>query len=191
MALEFIISFYSFFILSAILCRLFECLVSWNGYLCMWLKMHSFSLLSFLLQRLVFGLETISTTDLYLTSLVTTYTAYFGTLCGSTLLQAQLLRLGISHSRAFWTTIVLGSLVNYIVLTSLNAVAKNTGKGERKESAHEQNIKMAMVPLWTARASRSDFLSNVHSTDSIISGRISNQLNERSHGEDQKWTIYN
>ena len=48
---------------------------------------------------------------------------YFGTLCGSTVLQAYLLQFGISKSVAFWTVIGLGALVNYVVLTSLNAVA--------------------------------------------------------------------
>jgi len=47
--------------------------------------------------------------------------SYFSTLCGSTIFQAYLLKLGISNKVAFWSTIALGSMVNYVVLTSLNA----------------------------------------------------------------------
>ena len=50
---------------------------------------------------------------------------YFGTLCGSTILQAHLLRLGLQKSVAFWSTIVLGSIVNYLVLTTLATRSKS------------------------------------------------------------------
>ncbi len=75
----------------------------------------------FLNALLVFGLDTIATRQLYLSSLAAAYTAYFGTLCGSTVLQAYLLRLGVGKSIAFWSTIALGSVVNYLVLTALAA----------------------------------------------------------------------
>lgn len=79
----------------------------------------------FLNALLVFGLDTIKTRELYLSSLATAYTAYFGTLCGSTILQAHLLRLGLQKSVAFWSTIALGSIVNYLVLTTLAARSKS------------------------------------------------------------------
>lgn len=110
---------------------------------------------------LVFGLETINTRELYLSSLASSYTAYFGTLCGSTILQAYLLQRGLSKSAAFWTTIGLGSLVNYFVLTSLNAVAKETCEGTTTDnhlstkestcSTRKNRGKMAMVPNWGRR----------------------------------------
>lgn len=84
----------------------------------------------FLNALLVFGLDTIATRQMYLSSLTAAYTAYFGTLCGSTVLQAYLLRLGVSKSIAFWSTIALGSVVNYLVLTALAA---------RSEAASCQN----------------------------------------------------
>lgn len=115
----------------------------------------------FLNAWLVFGLDTISTRELYFSSLATSYTAYFGTLCGSTILQAYLLQWGLSKSVAFWTTIGLGSVVNYVVLTSLHAVAKKTGESSttdnnigRQEtncSTGENRGKMAMVPIWGTR----------------------------------------
>jgi len=110
----------------------------------------------FLNAWLVFGLDTINTRESYINSLATTYTAYFGTLCGSTILQAYLLQKGLSKSVAFWTTIGLGSLVNYVVLTTLNAVSKKTDENSttnqacRKESiysAGQTREKLAMVPL--------------------------------------------
>jgi hypothetical protein len=39
----------------------------------------------------------------------------------STILKGHLLTIGVSNDVAFWTTIALGSIVNYIVLTTLNA----------------------------------------------------------------------
>lgn len=74
---------------------------------------------------LVFGLDTIKTRELYLSSLATAYTAYFTTLCGSTILQAYLLQHGVSKNAAFWGTIAIGSLVNFAVLTTLDARAKS------------------------------------------------------------------
>lgn len=50
---------------------------------------------------------------------------YFGTLCGSTILQAYLLQWGVAKNVAFWGTIATGSLVNFIVLTSLAARSKS------------------------------------------------------------------
>lgn len=87
---------------------------------------------------LVFGLDTIATRQMYLSSLAAAYTAYFGTLCGSTVLQAYLLRLGVSKSIAFWSTIALGSVVNYLVLTALAARSESASK-VRSESASCQN----------------------------------------------------
>lgn len=51
---------------------------------------------------------------------------YFGTLCGSTIIQAYLLHNGTSKTTAFWTVIVLGSIVNYVVLTSLNDASEQS-----------------------------------------------------------------
>jgi hypothetical protein len=79
----------------------------------------------FLNALLVFGMDMINTRELYLSSLATSYTAYFGTLCGSTILQAYLLQWGVAKNVAFWGTIATGSLVNFIVLTSLAARSKS------------------------------------------------------------------
>eukprot|EP00584_Thalassiosira_punctigera_P007870 CAMPEP_0172535824 /NCGR_PEP_ID=MMETSP1067-20121228/7662_1 /TAXON_ID=265564 ORGANISM="Thalassiosira punctigera, Strain Tpunct2005C2" /NCGR_SAMPLE_ID=MMETSP1067 /ASSEMBLY_ACC=CAM_ASM_000444 /LENGTH=210 /DNA_ID=CAMNT_0013320779 /DNA_START=80 /DNA_END=709 /DNA_ORIENTATION=+ len=112
----------------------------------------------FLNAWLVFGLETISTRELYFNSLATTYTAYFGTLCGSTILQAYLLQRGLSKSVAFWTTIGLGAFVNYFVLNFLNAASEKTDKSSTTYnnpggtdthcSTGGNKGEMAMVPLW-------------------------------------------
>jgi len=93
----------------------------------------------FLNALLVFGLDTIATRDMYLSSLATAYTAYFGTLCGSTILQAYLLRFGISKTIAFWSTIALGSVVNYVVLNALAARAKSQSNGTRENQVRTTN----------------------------------------------------
>jgi len=64
---------------------------------------------------------------------------YFGTLCGSTVFQAYLLSLGISNSVAFWSTIALGSMVNYIVLTSLNARGDGAPPDRKKLHGSKNN----------------------------------------------------
>jgi len=84
---------------------------------------------------------------------------YFGTLCGSTILQAYLLQRGIAKGDAFWITIALGSIVNYVVLTTLNNIAENKKAGDdtnynkshidTKESKSNEGI--AMIPIWGAR----------------------------------------
>lgn len=93
----------------------------------------------FLNAVLVFGLETIATREMYLSSLATAYTAYFGTLCGSTVLQAHLLRLGLSKSIAFWSTIALGSVVNYLVLTTLAVRSKTPSNGTTENQLGKAN----------------------------------------------------
>ena len=102
-----------------------------------------------------FGLDTIATREMYLSSLAAAYTAYFGTLCGSTILQAYLLRLGVSKSIAFWSTIALGSVVNYLVLTALAARAKSQSNGTaenqlcttNKSDVKSKKLKVAMIGM--------------------------------------------
>lgn len=118
----------------------------------------------FLNAWLVFGIHTISTRDLYFSSLATSYTAYFGTLCGSTILQSYLLQWGLSQNKAFWSTIALGSLVNYFVLTYLNAAEKPEGSstlqnhlgrnGTEDMSADGHRGRMALVPPLRRRISK-------------------------------------
>mmetsp|Transcript_29218 Transcript_29218/g.58288 ORF Transcript_29218/g.58288 Transcript_29218/m.58288 type:complete len:269 (+) Transcript_29218:78-884(+) len=88
----------------------------------------------FLNAWLVFGLDTIRTRKLYLSSLTSAYTAYFGTLCGSTILQAYLIQLGLSKSIAFWITIGLGSVINYTVLTALEKRSETKTKSTNEIS---------------------------------------------------------
>ena len=122
----------------------------------------------FLNAWLVFGLDTIGSREQYLSSLATTYTAYFGTLCGSTVLQSFLLQRGISHDIAFAFTIALGSLVNYIVLTALNAV-NSAESSESSKQIKTNSGGLAMIPSWTPKrvAKVSDdlrLLSQIHTT---------------------------
>ena len=75
--------------------------------------------------------------------------SYFGTLCGSTILKGYLLTIGISNDVAFWTTIALGSIVNYIVLTTLNAKVDECDnslnlKSDRSNSTSIRN-QLAMI----------------------------------------------
>ena len=81
---------------------------------------------------------------------------YFGTLCGSTILQSYLLSRGISKSVAFWMTIALGSVVNYMVLTYLNAVEKKPGPSSETSISSDDTHggKVAMVPIWRTRKPR-------------------------------------
>jgi len=74
---------------------------------------------------------------------------YFGTLCGSTILQAYLLQRGIAKGDAFWITIALGSIVNYVVLTSLNNIAANKKAGD--DTNNKSNRGIAMIPIWGVR----------------------------------------
>jgi len=107
----------------------------------------------FLNALLVFGLETIATREMYLSSLAATYTAYFGTLCGSTILQAYLLRIGVSKSIAFWSTIALGSVINYLMLTALASRSKSQSSGTAenqlctttKSDVKDKKLKVAMI----------------------------------------------
>ena len=84
---------------------------------------------------------------MYLSSLATAYTAYFGTLCGSTVLQAYMLKLGFSKTLAFWSTIALGSVVNYLVLTTLVTRSKTQSKGTEKQfsKANRKRLGVAMI----------------------------------------------
>jgi len=61
-------------------------------------------------------------------------------------MQAYLLHHGTSKTIAFWSVIALGSIVNYVVLTSLNEVR------EHRDTTHRQN-KMATVAskIWKSR----------------------------------------
>ena len=75
--------------------------------------------------------------------------SYFGTLCGSTIFKGYLLTVGISNDVAFWTTIALGSIVNYIVLTTLNAKVDECDnslnlKSDRSNSTSIRN-QLAMI----------------------------------------------
>ena len=65
---------------------------------------------------------------------------------------------GIAKGDAFWITIALGSVVNYVVLTSLNATSNKktddeskgtTSNGnEEKEETQRRGPTTAMVPIW-------------------------------------------
>lgn len=71
---------------------------------------------------------------------------------------------GIAKGDAFWITIALGSVVNYVVLTSLNAVSNkktddeskgttSNGNEEKEETAkffssQRRGPTTAMVPIW-------------------------------------------
>jgi len=72
---------------------------------------------------------------------------YFGTLCGSTILQAHLLRLGLQKSVAFWSTICLGSIVNYLVLTTLAARSKSQSKENATDFRYSDRSKRARAAM--------------------------------------------
>ena len=80
---------------------------------------------------------------------------YFGTLCGSTILQSYLLQRGLNHGKAFFITLALGSVVNYIALTSLNAMANNKREEDKSSPINNKQDKkggnIAMVPVWNAK----------------------------------------
>ncbi len=73
--------------------------------------------------------------------------SYFSTLCGSTIFQSYLLRLGISNSAAFWSTIALGSIVNYVVLTSLNSMGDGAPSHRHKshDSKKDGRLEIALI----------------------------------------------
>ena len=73
----------------------------------------------FLNAVLVFGWDKINTRTKYWKSLYLTYTTYLATLCGSTLVNAILLkRTGVSNVIAFWISVYGFAIVNYIILKS-------------------------------------------------------------------------
>jgi hypothetical protein len=72
----------------------------------------------FLNSLLVFGMDTIDSRDKYFKSLRVSYSSYFVTLCGSTILNAILLRNNIPKTTAFWGSIASFAIVNYMLISS-------------------------------------------------------------------------
>ena len=75
-------------------------------------------------------------------------------------MQAYLLQRGIAKGDAFWITIALGSVINYVVLTTLNSIAANKKASDdttndihtdTKESKCTTNGGIAMIPIWGTR----------------------------------------
>lgn len=93
----------------------------------------------------VYGLQSIATTERYLSTLAVTYSLYFASLIGSTICNLSLIRYGMSKNIAFWSTIFGFGLCNFFLLrifigqdadgkgeSSVDATFK--GKGGRKGS---------------------------------------------------------
>ena len=83
-------------------------------------------------------------------------------------MQAYLLQRGIAKGDAFWITIALGSVINYVVLTTLNSIAANKKAVDdtnndihmdKKESKSNKGI--AMIPIWGAKR-RVNGNTNIH-----------------------------
>lgn len=88
---------------------------------------------------LVYGLDTINTRQKYLTTLGGQYGAYFGAMIGSTVLNTWLRHHGgMSKDKAFVTTLILFSFVNYFVIGWIvrNSTTDDSGL-EKKEDGRE------------------------------------------------------
>jgi hypothetical protein len=88
----------------------------------------------FLNAALVYGIDTIATTEKYLQTLAVTYSSYSFSLIGSTIGNAILIKQGVPKNVAFWGTILGFGVINFFLLkylmTKSNAnveVGKNTG----------------------------------------------------------------
>mmetsp|Transcript_20710 Transcript_20710/g.29247 ORF Transcript_20710/g.29247 Transcript_20710/m.29247 type:complete len:234 (-) Transcript_20710:123-824(-) len=66
---------------------------------------------------LCYGLDTINTKEKYRKTLLGTYSALSFTLLVSTVMNAVLIKLGMQKDHAFATTLFLGAILNYILLT--------------------------------------------------------------------------
>lgn len=145
------ISINNVLILASIGHRLSECMDRF------WISYHRHTrIILFIVGYIVHGVSTACSLKLFTSwttlssyqylSILASLLSYFGTLCGSTIMQAYLLHHGTSKTIAFWSVIALGSIVNYVVLTSLNEVR------EHRDTTHRQN-KMATVAskIWKSR----------------------------------------
>ena len=72
----------------------------------------------------VYGIDTISTAEKYLDTLVLTYSTYSIALVGSTIGNALLMRQGIPKNVAFWSTIFGFGILNFFLLKYLISTKK-------------------------------------------------------------------
>jgi hypothetical protein len=82
----------------------------------------------------VYGIDTISTAEKYLDTLVLTYSTYSIALVGSTVGNALLMRQGIPKNVAFWSTIFGFGILNFFLLKYLISTKK------ADEDAQEQLV---------------------------------------------------
>lgn len=95
----------------------------------------------------VYGLDSISTKEKYLSSLTVTYSSYFISLVGSTICNLALSRRGMSKNVAFWGTIFGFGLLNFFLLKILigrqQKKYEHDGKKNDGKSAKGRGIKPA------------------------------------------------
>lgn len=111
----------------------------------------------FLNALMVYGLETIETSDKYFQSLALTYSSYSFSLVGSTVGNALLIGQGVPKNVAFWSTIIGFGVINFFLLkfmvggsssssSSNNNNSSRNGKEEQVLAQGKQKSKVTATP---------------------------------------------
>lgn len=93
----------------------------------------------FLNALLVYGLDTISTLEKYVDTLILSYSSYSLSLIGSTMGNAILISRGVSKNVAFWSTIVTFGMVNFFLLRFLIGGFAHSGGGNSSSKGGEDD----------------------------------------------------
>ena len=117
----------------------------------------------------VYGLQTISTTEKYLETLILTYSSYSLSLIGSTIGNAVLLKQGVQKDVAFWGTILGFGVINFFLLKFL---ISGSGAGA-EEVTEEKNSAQA------TKGKRSQMRKSKKGLNGIRGGQTCN--NQWSH----------
>eukprot|EP00551_Chaetoceros_affinis_P006548 CAMPEP_0203666506 /NCGR_PEP_ID=MMETSP0090-20130426/3524_1 /ASSEMBLY_ACC=CAM_ASM_001088 /TAXON_ID=426623 /ORGANISM="Chaetoceros affinis, Strain CCMP159" /LENGTH=335 /DNA_ID=CAMNT_0050530401 /DNA_START=251 /DNA_END=1258 /DNA_ORIENTATION=+ len=126
----------------------------------------------------VYGLETISTREEYMSSLFVTYSSYFVSLIGSTICNIMLLQKGMSKNVAFWGTVFGFGFFNYIALKFL--IGNNSHNQQKEKDDDDDHDISTDNKREGVRGRRSIINSNNNNN-----GNNKNTKNNRSGGKNK------
>lgn len=113
---------------------------------------------------LVYGVRTIDTLEKYRNTLITTYSAYFGTLIASTCFNTFLLHYGgVQKNIAFWSTLAIFGIVNYLLLNKYVG-GEETDSHDPKQQQQQQRflfLRRMIHNLFSYRHNISSFLISI------------------------------